>query len=126
MNDSGCDSTSDDSEANPASGEVLGASTSCSAILDSYIGLRGIMADPEAVKVLQTFLNKELGLSLEVNSEYDGATKMAVKDFQKKYLPDVLTPWGISDSTGIVYKTTQRMINKIACPTLDIPMPVLN
>jgi hypothetical protein len=129
MNDPDCESTSDTSEApaigGTSEGDVLGAS-SCSAIITSYIGLSGIAADPEAVKVLQAFLNKELGLTLEVNGEYDAATIEAVKAFQAKYSLDVLSPWGINDATGIVYKTTQRMINKIACPTLDIPMPELN
>jgi len=61
-----------------------------------------------------------------VDGEYDAATIEAVKAFQAKYSLDVLSPWGIDDATGIVYKTTQRMINKIACPTMDIPMPELN
>jgi|GEM_PF-6462890 len=132
MNDPDCENTSDRSEAPDAgiggtseAGDVLGASTSCSAVLTSYIGLNGLMSDPEAVKVLQAFLNKELGLSLDVNGKYDAATIEAVKAFQAKYSHDVLSPWGISDATGIVYKTTQRMINKISCPSLDIPMPVL-
>lgn len=126
MNDPGCDSQSDDSEGGSATdGEVLGASTSCGPVLSVYLGLRGLANDPEAVKVVQEFLNKELGLSLEVNGEYDAATIDAVKQFQAKYPLDVLSPWGISDATGIVYKTTQRMINKISCPGLEIPMPEL-
>jgi hypothetical protein len=129
VNDPDCADANGNSESpaigGTSEGDVLGAST-CSAIIDSYIGLSGITADPAAVKVLQAFLNKELGLTLEVNGEYDAATIEAVKAFQAKYSLDVLSPWGINDATGIVYKTTQRMINKIACPTLDIPMPELN
>jgi hypothetical protein len=126
VNDPDCADANGSSESpaigGTSEGDVLGA---CSAILDSYMGLSGIMADPAAVKILQAFLNKELGLTLEVNGEYDAATITAVKAFQTKYSSDVLSPWGIDESTGIVYKTTQRMINKIACPTLDLPMPEL-
>lgn len=126
MNDPGCSSPSDKNESDEpiGGGDVLGATT-CGPILNSFLGLRGKTNDPEAVKVVQTFLNKELGLSLDVNGEYDAATIDAVEKFQSKYLSDVLNPWGISDSTGIVYLTTQRMINMIACPSLDLPMPEL-
>lgn len=128
MNDPGCESPMDGSEEDPvggsAEGEVLGAA--CGPILNSFLGLRGKANDPEAVKVVQEFLNKELGLSLEVNGDYDAATIEAVKVFQAKYLLDVLTPWGIGDATGIVYLTTQRMINMIACPSLNLPIPDLD
>lgn len=127
MNDPGCDKKSDSSEADPVggigNGEVAGAS--CGPVVTSFLGLRGAENDPEAVKAVQEFLNKELGLSLEVNGEYDAATIEAVKAFQTKYLADVLSPWGIGDATGIVYLTTQRMINMISCPGLELPMPDL-
>ncbi len=127
MNDPGCDAKSDSSEENPVGGvggaEVLGASCP---VLNVYLGLTGQTNDPEAVKVVQSFLNTELGLTLEVNGEYDAATIDAVKAFQSKYSTEILGPWGISDSTGIVFKTTQRMINVLSCPGLDIPMPSVN
>ena len=123
-NDPGCENKSDSSEVDPVGGDVAGAS--CSAVLSDYLGIRGKENNPQAVKMVQTFLNKELGLTLEVNGVYDAATIEAVKAFQEKYSSEVLGPWGISDATGIVFKTTQRMINKISCPGLDIPMPELN
>ncbi|MFZ2886450.1 MAG: peptidoglycan-binding domain-containing protein [Minisyncoccia bacterium] len=128
MNDAGCESTSDGSEENPVGGiggaeEVAGASCP---VLSVFIGLKGQTNDPEAVKFLQNFLNTELSLTLEVNGEYDAATIEAVKAFQLKYSGEVLGPWGITDATGIVYMTTQRMINMLSCPTLEIPMPELN
>jgi len=51
---------------------------------------------------------------------------MAVRKFQKMHEPQILTPWGISEATGYVYKTTQRWINLSSCASLNIPMPVLN
>lgn len=100
------------------------AAPACKAILTAYIG-RG-KNDPEAVKILQAFLNGEMPATLEVNGIYNAATIDVVKAFQLKYATEVLAPWGITEATGIVYKTTQRMINKIGCPDMDIPMPELN
>lgn len=102
-------------------GEVAGAAC---VVLTSYIGRGANNADD--VTFLQEFLNKEMGLSLEVNGIFDDATKEAVKAFQLKYADEILKPWGITKPTGIVYKTTQRMINKLSCPGTDIPMPELN
>jgi peptidoglycan hydrolase-like protein with peptidoglycan-binding domain len=139
MNDSGCGNPFDGSESDAAygpDGQVLGASTSaeaeddsgasCPASFAAFIGLNGTTPDPEAVKALQQFLNTELGLTLDVNGDFDAATIDAVKAFQTKYALEVLAPWGITDATGIVFKTTQRMINMILCPGLDLPMPELN
>ncbi|TSC85662.1 MAG: hypothetical protein G01um10148_1048 [Parcubacteria group bacterium Gr01-1014_8] len=121
--------TSDIGEAvvEEVAGEV--ASASCSAILlTSYIGKGKETADD--VKILQEFLNKEMGLALEVNGEFDAATRGAVKAFQLKYADEILAPWipfGLKQNmpTGYVYKTTQRMINMLMCPGTEIPMPEL-
>lgn len=116
-------------------GQVLGASTSinaivennssCSPIITSFLKM-GAKNDPDQIKALQAFLNKNLGISLEVNGEFDQATFDAVKEFQTKYSKEVLSPWGISRATGFVYKTTSRWINMLACSSLVIPMPELN
>lgn len=116
-----------------AGGLVLGASTDemCSdSLITSYLGM-GKKNDLGDVVRLQLFLNKELGLKLLVTGTYDAPTKAAVEQFQLKYAEEVLAPWlpygltSIQKPTGYVYKTTKRMINKIHCSTLDIPMPQL-
>lgn len=114
--------TSDIGEAvvEEVAGEVAGASCT---LFDAYIGMGTDNADD--VKMLQEFLNKEMGLTLEVNGEYDSATIEAIKAFQLKYATEILAPWGITNATGIVYKTTQRMINMLSCPGTEIPMPEL-
>jgi hypothetical protein len=124
VNDPDCENASDNSES--PSGEVLGESTaSCVATITEYMRM-GQTNNPEQVKLLQEFLNTELGLELEVSGEFDRPTLDAVKEFQIKYSEEVLTPWGIFDSTGYAYKTTLRMIQMIMCPGTDIPMPELN
>lgn len=109
-----------------SAGQVLGLS--CAAPLTSYIGFGH--DNPNDVKFLQEFLNREMNLSLEVSGAYDAATREAVKTFQIKYAQEILGPWApfglASDTpTGIVYKTTQRMINILSCPGTEIPMPEL-
>jgi hypothetical protein len=107
--------------------ETPAEETSC-AILPNYIGKGSDKA--EDVTFLQNFLNKEMGSKLVVNGVFNTETKVVVKQFQLKYWEDILLPWkkfgqGEKDATGIVYKTTKYKINKISCPTLDIPMPEL-
>lgn len=117
----------------PIAGQVLGANTSnlpelpngCSALLSSYMRM-GKHNDSEDVKKLQQFLNKELGLDLPVTGFFGRDTDAGVRKFQLAHMPQILTPWGISDATGYVYKTTQRWINISSCQSLDIPMPELN
>lgn len=115
------------------SGVVLGASTDipvCSTpMLTSYLRF-GRDNDVSQVKKLQEFLNLNLGATLEVNGIFDAATLEAVKTFQLKYDIQVLKPWkpwGLKDghATGYVYKTTQRMINALSCPSLTLPEPQL-
>lgn len=106
-------------------GEVLGESVEvCSAYLASYLYFRK-PNNKEQVKLLQTFLNQEMGLSLTVDGNYGISTRNAVKAFQEKYPAEILTPWGITVGTGNVYKTTLRWINMLKCPTLALPMPQL-
>ena len=102
--------------------------TACSAYLTSFIGLGDNNADD--VKKLQEFLNVEMGSTLDVNGIFDDATREVVKAFQLKYADEILAPWvpfGLSadEPTGVVYKTTQRMINMLSCPGTEIPMPEL-
>jgi hypothetical protein len=79
--------------------------------------------DADAVKKLQIFLNA-IGIVLLVTGEFDLATDAAVRQFQLKYLTDVLSPWGIADATGYVYKTTRAKINNMVCPGSE-PVPTI-
>ena len=126
-------------------GQVLGASTStvatstgqvlgesCGLYLTSYIHPnRQNLNDPAQVKKLQIFLNQNLGLSLPVDGVYDSSTIAAVDQFQVKYHNEVLHPWtplGLPTEytpTGYVYQTTQRWINLIMCPALNLSLPAL-
>ncbi len=113
-------------------GRVLGESTSCGIYLNKYIKLGDKNNDKEEVKKLQVFLNEYLGLKLDVDGFYGLKTYNAVKVFQLKHQNEVLSPWvGVgklkneNDPTGYVYKTTQRWINMIKCPELNLPIPEL-
>ncbi len=115
-------------------GEVLGASTSCGYYLTSYITpmwQKGAQNDPSEVKKLQAFLNAELGLNIPITGYYGPRSEAAVRQLQTKYSTEILAPWvayGLPNekaATGYVYKTTQRLINMLQCPSLDIPMPTL-
>jgi uncharacterized repeat protein (TIGR01451 family) len=95
---------------------VLGGEVGlCEKYLFEYIRL-GANNDPDEVTKLQLFLrNYEDVGSVEVTGVYDEATVSAVRAFQEKYADEVLTPWGLSGSTGYVYYTTQRKINELYC-----------
>jgi uncharacterized repeat protein (TIGR01451 family) len=114
-----------------STGQVLGASISCGIYMNSYIK-RGAPNDPNEVRKLQAFLNKNLGANLPITGFYGSLTEHAVNQFQLKYKSIVLTPWIghglINDSmpTGYVYKTTLRWINELSCPPLNIPLPDLS
>lgn len=71
--------------------------------------------DAGDVKDLEDFLNAFEGESLEVNWIYEQADFDAVKRLQLKYASEILTPWGVKNPTGYVYKTTTKKINDIYC-----------
>jgi hypothetical protein len=92
--------------------------------LSEYIKY-GANNNPVEVKKLQTFLNDNMGKNIPVTGFYGEITMAAVKEFQVKYKEGILTPWGITEPTGYVYKTTQRQINMLVNPELNLPMPNL-
>jgi hypothetical protein len=113
----------------------LGAATTteaaCGIYLLQYIKY-GADNDPAEVTKLQLFLNEFMGANLTVNGIYDEATLNAVNQFQLAYKEQVLRPWveaGMHNDenvpTGYVYKTTQRWINLLKCPSLGLLMPDL-
>ncbi len=102
-------------------GQVLGEST-CAPLLNKYMR-RGYKNDADEVKKLQAFLNTELNLNLAVSGEFDLMTEQAARLFQVKYPVEILSPWKINNSTGIVYLTTRTKINNISCATLNLENP---
>jgi uncharacterized repeat protein (TIGR01451 family) len=113
-----------------STGQVLGAS--CGLYLTSYIHpVRKYLNDPAQVEKLQVFLNMNLGLNLPVDGNYSNADIAAVNQFQVKYHTEVLAPWvplGLPTQftpTSYVYQSTQRWINLIMCPPLNLPLPAL-
>jgi len=104
----------------------------CGIYLYDYIKY-GANNNSEEVKKLQTFLNNYMGSNLTVSGVYDLATMQALNAFQVQCKEEVLKPWvdagsscNINQPTGYVYITTQRWINLIMCPTLNLPMPDLS
>ena len=111
---------SDNDEQNE--GQVLGAQTSCGIYVDKYLR-RGYKNNVEAVKKVQLFLNDYLKLKLEVDGIYGPKTEEAVRVFQLLHKDKILTPWGVTASTGIFYLTTQTEVNNIMCPDLNLSIP---
>jgi hypothetical protein len=103
-------------------GQVLG--DSCGLYLDEFVR-SGRNNNVEQVRRLQTFLNEHMGANIPVTGFYGPLTLQAVNAFQTKYADDILTPWGLTRPTGIVYQTTIRKINMIECPELAIELPTL-
>lgn len=102
-------------------GAVLGESTttipiveSCDTYLTAFIKT-GQLNDPEQVRRLQFVLRDFEGADIDVSGVYDDATLAAVHAFQTKYASEILTPWGIGESTGFVYLTTRKKVNEIYC-----------
>jgi hypothetical protein len=118
-------------------GLVLGASTStgtttlpelpagCTPLLNGFMRRSDMINSTDDVKKLQSFLQREVDDSLEVTGTFGPATEAAVRAFQQKNATQILSPWGLNNPTGFVYLTTQRWINLMSCPNLDLPMPKL-
>lgn len=107
-------------------GRVLGAATSTNVcdgmFITSYMRM-GQDNPVEQVYRLQVFLTV-LGLQTPLTGIFDAATDAAVRAFQSRYVNDVLSPWGITDPTGYVFKTTRAKINNMVCPGSE-PAPVI-
>lgn len=115
-------------------GKVQGASTTlpelpagCTPMLKGFMrnARMGMNNDSDEVMKLQQFLNDKVQANLPITGEFGPLTDAAVKKFQETYLEEILQPWGITSGTGFVYLTTQRWINLMTCPKLDLPMPKL-
>ena len=94
------------------SGENITKSGSCSPLLS--MPLRYGSPNKADVVKLQTFLNAQ-GFTLPATGFFGPLTVSATKSFQRKYASEILTPVGLSSPTGLVYSSTIRKINTIAC-----------
>jgi hypothetical protein len=91
-----------------------GGPTQCT-YLNSYLRI-DFNNNPEEVRKLQTFLRDFEGFTnLQVTQVFDQATFDAVSAFQERHRSEVLDPWGLPDTTGYVYYTTQKKVNEIFC-----------
>ncbi|MBI5457951.1 hypothetical protein HY971_04495 [Candidatus Kaiserbacteria bacterium] len=93
---------------------VLKPKESCDMYVTSFIK-SGAKNDADQVRRLQHVLREYEGAKIEIHGVYDEPTLAAVHTFQSKYAQDVLTPWGITKSTGFTYLTTRKKINEVYC-----------
>ncbi len=113
-------STSTPTSTEPA---VLGESTACiPEYLTSYL-YYGRSNNPGQVTKLQQFLNEKEGNALPVTGYFGKLTRAAVKSFQLKYASEILAPWGITEPSGNVYKTTRWKVNSLMCPSVGYLPP---
>ncbi len=87
----------------------------CDALLTDYLRFDR-SNDPAEVSKLQMFLRaREDATSVSISGIFDRPTFDAVHAFQRKYASEILEPWGMTQSTGYVYFTTQKKVNEIWC-----------
>jgi uncharacterized repeat protein (TIGR02543 family) len=67
------------------------------------------------VEAVQKFLNQSENEKLMVTGIYDIATQDAVNRFQIKYKNTILSPWGLQQPTGVIFRTTLNQINVLNC-----------
>jgi len=78
------------------------------------MSLGGTNNAAEVAKV-QAFLKNTEGSDVDVTGIFDAKTDAAVRAFQNKYSTEVLAPWNVSAPTGVIYITTAKKINALAC-----------
>ena len=74
------------------------------------------MMNNSEVRCLQEFLKSqgpEIYPEGLVAGNFLFLTKAAVIRFQEKYASEILAPWGITEGTGLVGKTTRAKLNQL-------------
>lgn len=94
--------------------QTSGVVTYSCPLIKSFMKI-GWKNDVTEVTKLQLFLKNTEKSNLLITGIFDTDTESAVKAFQKKYMSDILGPWNSTRATGVVYITTVKKINQIAC-----------
>ncbi len=88
---------------------------------NQYIKYGSKTNDTNEVKRWQDFLSSSEGAGLSVDGKFGRLTLAAIKNFQAKYATSILLPWGLTEPTGYVYKSTRAKANKLFnCPEGEV------
>lgn len=91
------------------------SSFECPIYITGFV-IPGRVNDAEQVRRVQDVLRNDEGMTnVEINGIYDSKTITAVNEFQKKYIKEILSPWGYATPTSNVYITTKRRLNEVHC-----------
>jgi ABC-type transport system substrate-binding protein len=71
-----------------------------------------------------TLAGPEIYPQAEITGWFGEKTKEAVIRFQEKYSEEILKPWGFSQGTGIVSKTTRQKLNAVCFPSTKEFLPL--
>jgi peptidoglycan hydrolase-like protein with peptidoglycan-binding domain len=79
----------------------------------------------EAVRALQTALEKEGFYQRTITGNFDEYTASAIVGFQEKYRSETLSPWGLVRGTGFLGATTRAKLNALyGCDIVRVPVEV--
>lgn len=96
---------------NPAESIISIKYTGSCPYFKDYIRM-GHKNNPEEVKMVQDFLNRQINSGLIVDGVVGRKTDRAIRDFQEIYPVQILYPWnGLKTSTGWWYITTKAFAN---------------
>lgn len=89
--------------------------TPCKDIITKPISINSSKNIEKEVKLLEQFLIEHENEKLTIDWIYTKEDIEAIKRLQLKYSEDILKPWGITQPTWYVYKTTIEKINSLNC-----------
>ncbi len=71
----------------------------------------------ERVKLIQAFLNKEIGVNMPITGYFGAETKEVTQAFQSKYESEIMTPLGLYNGTGNFYSLSLNKVKSlVGCP----------